>query len=70
MYDYKHWLTSKGVWTAILGGLLQLLTILNVHWLDGLDVGIASDHLVNIASGALFILAAIFRATATTKLTK
>jgi len=69
MYDYKSWLTSKSVWTAIVGAGLQIAALLKVP-LPDVDVDAASNHLVNIASGALFILAAIFRVTAKAKLTK
>lgn len=71
MNDVKSWLTSKTIWATVLGTLVTVLHAVNVHvgFLDTLDTQAFAGHLADVASGVLFVFAAIFRTTATAKLT-
>ena len=69
MEDVKTWLASKTVWMSILGVLATLTKLLGKDWFDTLDQGALADALVSVAQGAFFVLAAVFRITASKKLT-
>jgi len=69
MDQVKSWLLSKTIWAAAFGVLVQLLTMLhiNVPELASLDANVFAGNMVNIISGVFFILAIVFRASATHK---
>lgn len=71
MNDLKNWLTSKTVWAAAIGVVLQVLHGLNIHigFLDTVDADVFAGHLADVASAVFFLAAGLFRVTATKKLT-
>lgn len=70
MNDVKSWLTSKTIWSSILGTVITVLHALNVHigFLDTVDTEAFAGHLADIASGVFFLAAGVFRFTATAKI--
>lgn len=70
MNEVKGWLTSKTVWSSIIGTTITALHAFGVHigFLDNIDAEAFAGHLADIASGLFFLAAGVFRVTATAKL--
>lgn len=64
----KPLLTSRTVWSAIVGFLATALAMFGVPLLDGVDQSTLVTNILGVVQGVSFILAIVFRAGATKKL--